>query len=87
MRSSKARSPLSQPRTLKKALRRDWPISKAIEVLPSALLTTVVTSVMVCATPLMVTVMVGVPLRAWPSLSWSRTISWPSLKKSLPKAK
>ncbi|MNN91027.1 hypothetical protein D3C81_2090790 [compost metagenome] len=71
---SNARSPLSQPRKANES-RNDWAMSNAIDVLPSALLTTVVTRVMDCWTPLMVTVRVGVPVRVWPSLSWSRMIS------------
>ncbi|MCY1408078.1 hypothetical protein D9M71_233950 [compost metagenome] len=63
-------------------------MSKTSEVVPSALTTgSLNTRSMVRGTPLMVTVRVGVPMNVWPSLSWSRTTSWPSLKKSLPKAK
>ncbi|MNR66346.1 hypothetical protein D3C85_1897830 [compost metagenome] len=50
-------------------------MSNAIDVLPSVLMTTVVTRVTVWATPLMVTVRVGVPVSVWPSLSWSRMIN------------
>ncbi|MCY1460895.1 hypothetical protein D9M71_784910 [compost metagenome] len=75
---------MNQPRMPKKALRSDWAMSNSTEVVPSALVTTLVTRAMFRVTPARVTVRVGVPVRVWPSPIRSRTTSSPSPKKSLP---
>ncbi|MCY1460892.1 hypothetical protein D9M71_784870 [compost metagenome] len=75
---------MNQPRMPKKALRSDWAISNSTEVVPSALVTTLVTRAMVCVPLARVTVRVGVPVRVWPSPIRSRTTSSPLPKKSMP---